>query len=139
MGLLLNSWTAPAWIVEVLQTIQLSEVAEITTVVIVDLEPPPTLPNLKHQLLETVAGRWALKNRLWELYLKFDTAWHKGFTAPFTPIDVRAIARSATVFNVEPSKHFVDRFPDALCASICDERLGRAAALPVLTSYGATY
>jgi len=113
VGVLLDSWTAPAWIADVLQSIQQSDIAEITAVII-NLGPPPAPRNYGHRLWQIDAGQSGLKHLFWELYLRFDTGWHEDFTAPFKPTDVKPISRGATVINVEPiRKGFVDRFPDA--------------------------
>ena len=122
VGVLLDSWMAPAWIADILQSIQQSDIAEINAVIL-NLDPPSSSRNYQDGSWQ-VPGQVALKHLLWKLYLQFDTGWHQDFTAPFKPTDVTPIVLGATVINVQPIREcFVNRFPDAACAAICAERL----------------
>src|SRR5262245_5737395 len=58
VGVMLDDWTVPAWIAEVLRSVQRSRVAELTTVIL-NHEPPPARRGLGKRLLRVVTGRSA--------------------------------------------------------------------------------
>ena len=121
VGLLLDSWTVPKWVAEVVKSIQQSGVADIAAVVINAAAPAGPNQYARRQIAAEQSGPSTF---LWKLYLQLDTAWHKHFNDPFKPTDIDHIAQGASVVSVEPVRNgSEDRFPDAACAAIREQQL----------------
>jgi len=116
---MLDDWTVPAWVADVLASIQGSGVAELTTVIL-NREPRPARRNWVERLERVLTGRSAgLGTLLWDLYVRRDKLRNPDFTTPFQPINVRLLLAGARAIDVVPMrKGFVHRFNAADIAAV---------------------
>jgi hypothetical protein len=119
VGVMLDDWTVPAWVADVLASIQDSGVAVLTTVII-NREPPPAQWSWGEWLQRVLTGRSAgLSALLWRLYLRMDERLRRDFATPFHPTNVQSLLAGAKVIDVLPlRKGNVHRFNAADTAAI---------------------
>jgi len=102
VGIMLDDWTVPAWVTEVLKSIQRSGVAKLTTIIL-SREPPAKGTNSGERLPRPLTRRSASPNSLlWRLYLRVDERLRGNFTAPFHPKDARMLFPRVKWFDLLP-------------------------------------
>ena len=103
VGVMLDDWTVPAWVAEVLASIPRSGVADLTTVIL-NREPPPARrksgEGREGELTGTSAG--GLGTLLWRLYVRKDERRNPDFAAPLQPTNVQTLLTGTRVFDVAP-------------------------------------
>src|SRR5688572_24892582 len=88
VGVMLDDWMVPAWVADVLASIQGSGVAELTTVIL-NREPRPARRNWGESMEGVLTERSAgLGTLLWDLYVRSDKLRNPDFATPFQPINV---------------------------------------------------
>lgn len=117
---MLDDWTVPAWVAEVMASIQSSRVALLSAVIL---------------NREATAGRGAdstpWSGARWQRYAERDRQRHPEFAAPFQPIDVRARFSTAQSIETTPLRiGMLHRFNTADLAAI------RRADLDVIVQLG---
>jgi hypothetical protein len=119
VGVMLDHWTVPAWIAEVLRSVQCSNVAKLTTVIL-NREPPPVRRSWGERLQRALTGGSAgLSTLLWRLYVRADERLRRDFATPFHPTNVESLLAGAKVIDVLPiRKGSVDRFNAADIAAV---------------------
>jgi hypothetical protein len=105
VGVMLDDWTVPAWVADVLASIQDSGVAVLTTVIL-NREPRPAPRNLAEKLKRVLSAKLAgLRTRLWDRYVRSDQRRKPEFATPFHPTDVHSLLASTRVIDVVPSRN----------------------------------
>lgn len=120
VGVMLDDWTVPAWVAEVMASIQHSRVALLTAVIL--NREDPTVRDAERTSLG--AGRW-------QRYAERDRQRHPQFAAPFEPIDIQARFASVQTLEAAPLRiGALHRFNAADLAAI------RQADLDVIVQLG---
>ena len=116
---MLDDWTVPAWVADVLASIQGSGVAELTTVIL-NREPQPARRTWVERLKRMLTGRSAnLGTLLWDLYVRRDKGRNPDFVTPFQPTNVRLLLAGARAIDIVPMREgFVHRFNAADIAAV---------------------
>jgi hypothetical protein len=124
VGVMLDDWTVPAWIGDVLASVQRSGVAELTTVML-NREPPQARRSLGKRLLRVVTGQSAGPSTLlWRLYVRMEERLRPNLATPFHPTNVQGVLAGAKAIDVLPMrKGNVYRFNEADTAAIKRDRL----------------
>lgn len=113
---MLDDWTVPAWVADVLASVQSSGVAELTTVIL-NREPPPARRNWGERSISP-------STLLWRLYVRRDERWRPAFATPFQPTNVQSLLAGAKAIDVVPIREgFVHSFDAAIIAVLKRERL----------------
>ncbi len=124
VGVMLDHWTVPAWIEEVLASVQGSGIAELTTVIL-NREPRPLRGKLRNRLPRLLTVQEAgLRTLLWQLYVRVDERLRRDFATPFRTTNVQPLLAGAKAIDVVPIREgFVHRFDVAAIAVLKRERL----------------
>ena len=119
VGVMLDDWTVPAWVADVLASIQDSGVAVLTTVIL-NREPRPAPRNLAEKLKRVLSAKSAgLGTLLWDRYVRSDERRNPDFATPFHPTDVHSLLAGARVIDVVPLRNgMVHRFNEADIAAV---------------------
>lgn len=130
IGVMLDSWTPAAWMAEVLQGIQASGIAQVTTVILNgEASAPPV--SWWQRIQRCLAGKSGLNSVFWQLYQYFDVKRHPDWQAPFRATDVSNLLKSTRVLEVQPLRRgFEHRFSEA------DVERVRAEDLDVILRFG---
>ena len=125
VGVMLDDWTVPAWVADVLVSIKHSGVATVTTVI---LNREPLVPAPKHstEKIERVLRQKAagLRTLLWDRYVRSDRRQHGQFSAPFHPTDIHALLTGVRSREIVPIRDGVrQRFKASDVAAIKSDRL----------------
>src|SRR3954447_10720117 len=119
VGVMLDGWTVPAWVADVLVNVQDSGVAELTTVIL--KRETPARGRWDERLKQRLIGSGTL---LWRWYVRIDERSRRDFAKPFLPTDVQAPLASAKTIEVVPSRNrYVHRFSPADVGAVKDQRL----------------
>ena len=119
VGVMLDDWTVPAWVADVLASIQDSGVAVLTTVIL-NREPRPAPRNLAEKLKRVLSAKSAgLGTLLWDRYVRSDERRNPDFATPFHPTDVHSLLAGARAIDVVPLRNgLVHRFNEADIAAV---------------------
>ena len=119
VGVMLDDWTVPAWVADVLASIQDSGVAMLTTVIL-NREPRPAPRNLAERLKRVLSAKSAgLGTLLWDRYVRSDQRRNPDFATPFHPTDVHSLLAGARAIDVVPMRNgLVHRFNAADIAAV---------------------
>jgi hypothetical protein len=122
VGVMLDDWTVPAWVADVLASIQDSGVAVLTTVIL-NREPRPAPRSLAEKLERVLSAKSAgLGTFLWDRYVRSDQRRNPKFSTPFHPTDVHSLLAGARAIDVVPLRNgLVHGFNEADIAAVkCD-------------------
>jgi hypothetical protein len=124
VGVMLDDWTVPAWVAEVLRSVERSGVAELTTVIL-NRQPLTARKSWGEPLQRTLIGRSSgFSMLLWRLYVRMDERLRRDFATPFRPTNVQPLLIGAKVINVMPMREgSVHLFGEADIAVIKRDRL----------------
>jgi hypothetical protein len=103
VGVMLDDWRVEGWIAEVLQDVQGSGFARVTTVIL-NNEPAVTPPRLRSRFRSLSSLRSAARFLLWGLYVKADSRRHSKRTSLFSLVSVRELLSGASTIEVNPGR-----------------------------------
>lgn len=111
IGLMLDSWTAPAWVYEMVRRVKAEGNAQWSLVI---LNQSPPLRQTLWQRIWAVRRSWLLS-----LYNRIDRAIYPADPDPFAPTDLRPLLADAPCLEVQPkqTKHS-DYFSDQDVAAV---------------------
>lgn len=119
VGVMLDDWTVPTWIADVLVSIQGSGVAVLTTVIL-NREPRPARSTSGEKLKRVLsATSTRFGTVLWNLYVRSDQRRNPDFAIPFHPMDVHSLLAGARAIDVVPMRDgFVHRLNSTDVAAV---------------------
>jgi hypothetical protein len=119
VGVMLDDWKVPAWVADVLRSIQDSGVAVLTTVIL-NRETRAEARNWAETLKRALSAKSAaLGTRLWERYVRLDQRQKPEFATPFLPTDVHSLLAGARAIDVVPLRNGpVEQFNEADIAAV---------------------
>lgn len=121
---MVDDWMVPQWVLEVLESVRDSGVAELSAV-IRNLEDPPVERSWAQRLKRVFTGQSQdLGAILWFFYVRIDQRFRREFGTPFKLVDSRSVLSRAKEIAVMPvRKRFTHRFLAEDVEKIRDEQL----------------